>query len=130
MLYLDDMADIGCRKTIDLLYLFYGIVILIIHKVGSAKFRQMGLGVVGTPIFSFGGYLMAVGVGSKGGWFHTELLFHLISQKPVGNLAYIYCHTEILVNVFLAVVVFACNAADGNGVAFGSCSCAIVNDDA
>ena len=62
VLNLDDMANIGRGESINLLYLFYGIVVFIIDKVGSTEFRQMGLGVIGTSIFSFGWNLMAIGV--------------------------------------------------------------------
>jgi len=72
VLNLDDMANIGRGESINLLYLFYGIVVFIAHKVGSAKFRQMGLGVIGTSIFSFGWNLMAIGVCTEGCGFHIE----------------------------------------------------------
>ena len=119
VLNLDDMANIGRSESINLLYLLYGVVVLIAHKVGSAEVRQMGLGVVGTPIFSFGGYLMAIGICTECGRLHSEKLFHLLGCQPLGDLADVNGYTEELVNVFLAVVVLASDTADGYSVAFG-----------
>ena len=95
------MANIGRGESINLLYLFYGIVVFIAHKVGSAKFLQMGLGVVGTPVFSFGGYLMAIGVCTEGCGFHVEQFFHLLGCQALGDLADVNGHTEELIMCFL-----------------------------
>ena len=119
VLNLDDMANIGRGESINLLYLFYGVVVFIAHKVGSAKFRQMGLGVIGTPIFSFGGNLMAIGVCPKCRGFHGEKFLHLLGCQPLGDLADVNGYTKELINVFLAVVVLACDTADRYLVAFG-----------
>ena len=89
MLHLDDVADVGGRQPVNPLHLFHGVVAFIVHKVGSAKLVQMGFGVVGTPVFSFGGNLVAVGVCPECGRLHAEHLFRFFGQEPVGNLAYI-----------------------------------------
>ena len=105
------MANIGRGESINLLYLFYGIVVFIAHKVGSAEFRQMGLGVIGTSIFSFGWNLMAIGVCTEGCGFHVEQFFHLLGCQPLGDLADVNGYTEELVNVFLAVIVLSSDTA-------------------
>ena len=103
VLNLDDMANIGRGESINLLYLFYGVVVFIAHKVGSTEFRQMGLGVIGMSIFPFGGYLMAIGICTEGCGLHVEQLFHLFGCQPLGDLADVNGNTEELINVFLAV---------------------------
>ena len=119
VLNLDDMANIGRGESINLLYLFYGVIVFIVHKVGSAEFSQMRLGVVGTPVFSFGGNLMTIGICPKCGGLHGEKFFHLLGCQPLGDLADVNGHTEELINMFLAVVVLASDTADGYSVAFG-----------
>ena len=79
----------------------------------------MGFGVIGTPVFSFGRYLVAVGICPECGGLHAEYFFRFFNQEPVGDIACINRHTEELVNVFLAVIVFPCDAADRNAVALG-----------
>ena len=119
MLHLDDMADIGRGKPVNLLHLLHGVVAFIVHEVGSAEFVQMGFGVIGTSVFSFGGYLMAVGEGTECGRLHAEQFFHLLGQEPVGNSAYIDSDTEKLIYMLLAVIVLSCDTADGDMVALG-----------
>ena len=113
------MANIGRGESINLLYLFYGVVVFITHKVSSAKFRQMGLGVIGTTVFSFGRYLMAIGICTEGSGLHVEELFHLLGCQPLGDLADVNGNTEELINVFLAVIVLSSDTANGYLVAFG-----------
>jgi hypothetical protein len=79
------MADVGGGKPVNLLHLFHGVVAFIVHKVGSAEFVQMGFGVIGTPVFSFGGYPVAIGVCTECGRLHAEHLFRFFGQEPVGN---------------------------------------------
>ena len=113
------MADVGRGKPVNLPDLFHGVVAFIVHEVCSAKFVQMGFGVVGASVFSFGRYLVAMGVCPKCGRLHAEQFFRFFNQEPVGDIACIYSHTEKLVNMFLAVIVLPCDAADGDAVAFG-----------
>ena len=56
VLHLDDMADVGGGKPVNLPDLFHGVITPVVHKVGSAEFVQMGLGVIGAAVFSFGRY--------------------------------------------------------------------------
>ena len=113
------MADVGGGKPVNLPDLLHGVVAFIVHEVCPAEFVQMGFGVIGTPVFSFGRYLVAVGICPECGGLHAEYFFRFFNQEPVGDIACINRHTEELVNVFLAVIVFPCDAADRNAVALG-----------
>ena len=113
------MADVGGGKPVNLPDLFHGVVAFIVHEVCPAEFVQMGFGVVGTPVFSFGRYLVAVGVCPECARLHAEQSFRFFNQEPVGDIACVNRHTEELVNMLLAVVVLSCNAADGDAVALG-----------
>ena len=79
----------------------------------------MGFGVVGAPVFSFGRYLVAVGVCPECGRLHAEQFFRFFNQEPVSDIACIYSHTEKLVNMLLAVIVLPSDAADGDAVTLG-----------
>lgn len=59
------LADVGTCQTLQLLHLFCGIIAIIAHEVSPAKFFKMFLGIIGTTILTFGGYLMTVGVCPK-----------------------------------------------------------------
>ena len=113
------MADVGGGKPVNLPDLLHGVVAFIVHEVCPAELVQMGFGVIGAPVFSFGRYLVAVGVCPECGGFHAEQFFRFFNQEPISDIACINSHTEKLVNVFLAVIVFPCDAADGNAVALG-----------
>ena len=113
------MADVGGGKSVNLPDLLHGVVAFIVHEVCPAEFVQMGFGVVGTPVFSFGRYLVAMGVCPECGRLHAEQFFRFFNQEPVGDIAGINCHTEKLVNVFFAVIVLLCDAADRYAVALG-----------
>ncbi len=52
-LHLDDMADVGGGKPVNLPDLLHGVVAFIVHKVCPAEFVQMEFGVVSAPVFSF-----------------------------------------------------------------------------
>lgn len=119
VLYLDDMADVGGGKPVNLPDLFHGVITFVVHKVGPAEFVQMGLGVIGAAVFSFGRYPVPVGICPECGRLHAELLFRFFSQEPVGDTFHINSHTEELVNMLLAVIVLSSDAADGNAIAFG-----------
>ena len=80
VLNLDDMADVGGGKPVNLPDLFHGVITLVVHKVGSAEFVQMGLGVIGAAVFSFGRYPVPVGVCPECGRRNAELLFRFFSQ--------------------------------------------------
>ena len=113
------MADVGGGKSVNLPDLFHGVITFVVHKVGSAEFVQMGLGVIGTAVFSFGRYPVPVGVCPECGRLHAELLFRFFGQEPVGNTVHINCNAKELVNMLLAVIILSSDAADGDAVAFG-----------
>ena len=113
------MADVGGGKPVNLPDLFHGVVAFIVHEVCPAEFVQMGFGVVGAPVFSFGRYLVAVGVCPECGGFHAEHLFRFFGQEPVGDFAYIDRYAEELVNMPLAVIILSGDTADRDMVALG-----------
>ena len=99
VLHLDDMADVGGGKSVNLPDLFHGVITLVVHKVGSAEFVQMGLGVIGAAVFSFGRYPVPVGVCPECGPASCRTALRFFGQEPVGNTVHINCHTEELVNM-------------------------------
>ena len=72
VLNLDDMADVGGGKPVNLPDLFHGVLTFVVHKVGPAEFVQMGLGVIGATVFSFGRYPVPVGICPECGRLHAE----------------------------------------------------------
>ena len=54
VLHLDDMADVGGGKSVNLPDLLHGVVAFIVHEVCPTELVQMGFGVIGAPVFSFG----------------------------------------------------------------------------
>ena len=99
-----DMADVGTCQTIQLLHLFGGIIVVIVHEVSPAQFFKMLLGVIGTTILTFGRYLMAVGVCPECRLAHAKGFLYIISSHPLGDAVDVNGSTEELINMSFAVV--------------------------
>ena len=114
-----DMADVGTCQTIQLLHLFGGIIVVIVHEVSPAQFFKMLLGIIGTSVFSLGGYLMAVGVCPECRLAHAKGFLHIISGHPFRDAVEVNGSSEELINMQFAVIVLASNTAHRYLVAFG-----------
>ena len=68
MLHLDDMADIGRGKPVNLLHLLHGVVAFIVHEVGSAEkySGKVTWDELGLPVTETG---LALPCGATGRWF-------------------------------------------------------------
>ena len=71
--------------------------------------------------FTFGGYLMAVGVCPECRLAHTESILHVISCYPLGDAVDVNGSSEELVNMPFAVIVLASDTAHRYLVALGGC---------
>ena len=71
--------------------------------------------------FTFGGYLMAVGVCPECRLAHTESILHVISCYPLGDAVDVNGSTKELINMPFAVIVFASDTAHRYLVALGGC---------
>lgn len=103
MMHFHDMADVGTRKTIQLLHLFGGIIVVIAHLVGSAKFFKMFLGIIGATILTLGRYLVAIGVCPKCCLAHRKGSLHLIGSHPFRGAVEVNGCAEEFVNMAFAV---------------------------
>ena len=114
-----NMADIGTCQTIQLLHLFGGIIVVIVHEVSPAQFFKMFLGVISTTILTFGRYLMAVGVCPECRLAHAKGFLYIISSHPLGDAVDVNGSTEELINMPFAVIVLASDTAHRYLVALG-----------
>ena len=71
--------------------------------------------------FTFGGYLMAVGVCPECRLAHTESILHVISCYPLGDAVDVNGSTNELINMPFAVIVLASDTAHRYLVALGGC---------
>ena len=71
--------------------------------------------------FTFGGYLMAVGVCPECRLAHTESILHVISCHPFRDAVDVNGSTEELINMSFAVIVLASDTAHRYLVALGGC---------
>ena len=71
--------------------------------------------------FTFGGYLMAVGVCPECRLAHTESILHVISCYPLGDAVDVNGSTKELINMPFAVIVLASDTAHRYLVALGGC---------
>lgn len=71
--------------------------------------------------FTFGGYLMAVGVCPECRLAHTESILHVISCYTLGDAVDVNGSTKELINMPFAVIVLACDTAHRYLVALGGC---------
>ena len=71
--------------------------------------------------FTFGGYLMAVGVCPECRLAHTESILHVISCHPFRYAVEVNGSTKELINMPFAVIVLASDTAHRYLVALGGC---------
>src|SRR5574344_1538742 len=94
MMHSYNMADVGTCQTIQLLHLFCGIIAVIAHEVSPAKFFKMFLGIIGTTILTFSGYLMAVGVCPECRLAHAKGFLYIIRGHPFRDAVDVNGSTE------------------------------------
>ena len=104
-----DMADVRTCQIIQLLHLFGGIIVVIVHKVSPAKSFKMFLGIIGTTVLTFSGYLMSICICPKCRLAHAESILHVISCYLLGDAVDVNGSTEELINMPFAVIVLASN---------------------
>ena len=71
--------------------------------------------------FTFGGYLMAVGVCPECRLAHAKGFLYIISSHPFRDAVEVNGSTEELINMPFAVIVLACDTAHRYLVALGGC---------
>jgi len=116
---LDDDTDVALGHAVLLGSFGCGVIGITRFQVGTEDFIQMFLGIIGLAIFSLGGNMATVGLGTQGFLGRGIECLCLIRCQPFCQGFYLGSRSEECIHVFSAIVVLACNLAHGYLVILG-----------